>query len=136
MDKKPRLHHKCRNKIKLNGYAALIMVLSISVMLVVIGVSVAIISINQGQMSTIEQKKEVELAFVESCAAEALMRLNKTGAIPSTIILPLGTCSITSTNTGANWTITATGSQENYTKTIQISATRTTNVDVVSWNEI
>lgn len=136
MGKESKLHHKCRNKIKLSGYAALIMVLAVSVMLVVIGVSVAIISINQGQMSTVEQKKEAELSFVESCAADALMKLDKYRIVPTTISLPLGVCNVTSSRTGFVWTITVTGSQENYTKTIQIQALRTTNVKVLSWNEI
>lgn len=136
MDKKSKLHHQRRIKIKLNGYAALIMVLAVSVMLTVIGVSMAIISINQGNMSTIEQKKESELAFVESCAADVLIKLDKYRTVPTSIILPSGTCGVTVSRTGFNWTITVTGSQENYVKTIQINALRTTSVKVSSWIEM
>ena len=136
MDKESKLHHRCRIEIKLRGYAALIIVLMVSVMLLVIGVSVAIISINQGQMSTIEQKKEAELAFVESCAVDALMRLNITNTIPSSFTLPQGTCNVGSTNSGTSWTITVTGNQENYTKTIQINASKTSNITITSWIEI
>lgn len=136
MGKKSKLHHRCRIKIKLKGYVALIMVITISAMLLVIGLSVAVISINQGQMSTIEQKKEVGLSFVESCAADALMRLSKTNTIPSSFALPLGTCNVGSTKSGTNWTINITGNQENYTKTIQINASRTNKVVVTSWIEI
>ena len=136
MDTKSKLHHQCGVKVKLNGYVALIVVLAISVMLTVIGVSIALISINQGDMSTVEQKKEAELSFVESCAADALMKLDKYRAIPSIITLPLGTCSVITSRTGFDWVITVSGSQENYTKTIQINASRTTSVDVTSWTEI
>lgn len=136
MGTKSKLYDQCRIKIKLKGYAALILVLVVSVMLTVIGVSIAITSINQGDMSTVEQKKEAALSFVESCAADALIKLNNTNAIPTSIVLPLGTCSVGTTNSGTNWTITISGSQENYTKTIQINASRTTNVDVTSWTEI
>lgn len=136
MGQESKLHHKCRIKIKLNGYAALIMVLSVSVMILVIGVSVAIVSINQGQMSTIEQKKEAALSFVESCTAETLMKLDKYRVVPTTVTLPLGTCTISNSRSGFDWTITVTGAQENYTKTIRVVVKRTTSVDVNSWMEI
>lgn len=137
MDFQSNLHNRCRNKIELKkGYVALIAVLAISALLMVIGISVTIISINQGQMSTVEQKKEKALFFVESCGSEALMNLNKNGSVPATIILPTGTCTTTVSNAGSTWTITVTGSQENYKKTIQIVATRGSNVTINSWNEI
>lgn len=136
MDKKSKLHYRRRNQIKLKGYVALIMVLMVSVLLLVIGISVALISINQGQMSTVEQKKEAELAFVESCAAEVLLKLDKYRVVPSSVTLPTGTCSVSSSRTGFSWNLTITGSLEGYTKSVQINVLRTTHITINSWVEI
>lgn len=122
---------------KPNGYVALASVLVIAVIVVIIGNSTSILSINEIQSSLSSKKNEESLDFVEGCVEDALLRLNEDEAIPSSLSLPEGTCSVTiNSQSGDDWTFTVTTTLNGHTKSVQVSATRDTTVTITSWKEI
>jgi len=124
-------------KKKQKGYIALTTILIISAIILILGTSVTSISINEIQSSFSSFKNEEALDFVETCVEDALMRLNKNNSIPSTITLPAGSCFVTiNSHIDSTWTFTVSGGLNNHTKRIQITANRTTSVQLSSWKEI
>jgi len=119
------------------GYVAFASVLVISAIILSIGITVTLTAVNELQSSLAAKKSEEALDFVEGCAEDALLRLNENGAIPVSITLPEGNCSVTiDTQVGNNWIFTVTGTLQGYVKDIQIEAIRDTNVQIVSWQEV
>jgi len=120
-----------------NGYIALSAVLVIMAVVLIIGTSVSLLSINDVQSALSSKKSEESLHLVEGCAEDALLRLNENNSIPLIIIIPEGSCSVTiNSQTGNNWIFTIAGTVNNYKKSIQISAVRNSNVSVTSWIEL
>lgn len=119
------------------GYVALASVLVIAAVVLVISISVSLLSVSEGQMSLAGKKNEESVDFVEACIEDVLLRLNEGDAIPTQISLPEGTCDVTiDSQSGDDWTFSVSGNIDNYTKNIQISCTRSTIIDVTSWQEI
>ena len=84
-----------------------------------------------------EIKKESGIGFVESCAEDALIKINKNGALAGTIVLPEGTCTVTiNSQVGSNWDFTVSGILNGYSKNIRVTATRGSTMTVNSWQEI
>ena len=122
---------------KAAGYVALSSILVISVVILTIGISVSLLSISESQLSLAGKKKEETVDFVEGCVEDALLELNNGGSISSSLTLPEGTCSVTiDSQSGSDWTFTVTGSVDNYTKSIQVSANRGSTVTITSWKEV
>lgn len=119
---------------KQRGFIAISSVLTVAAIVVTLGISVALVTINHLQSSfAYYQSKQVE-TLAEACGELALLELNETGTISSSITLPEGTCSVTiDSQTGANTTFTVSITQNTYTKSLQISANRTSTVEVQSW---
>lgn len=119
------------------GYIAITSILIILAVVLIIGTSVSLLSVNDIQSSLSSEKGEQALSLAEACAEDALLRLNNNNAIPASFTIPEGTCTITGiTNIGNNWTFTANAVILNYSKSVQVSAVRTTTVQVTSWIEI
>lgn len=118
------------------GYIALASVLVISAVILTIGVSVSLLSISELQISLAEKKKEETIDFVESCLAEILLKLNEDNAVSTEISLPEGNCSVTINSQNSSWTFTVSGSVDNYTKNVQVTATRGSTVEIISWQEV
>lgn len=122
---------------KPHGYIALVTVLVIGAVMLTVGMTVVMNSINSGQGALSGVKKETEIGFVESCAEEALMRINEDNALASTIVLPEGNCTVTiNSQSGSDWDFTVTGVLGGYAKSVRVTASRTTTVTVNSWREI
>jgi len=120
-----------------NGYAAIVTVMVVGAVLVLTGVGVVLNSINEVQSSFGEGQREVTLALVDACAQESLLEINKNNALPGTITLPQGSCTVTiNSQVGNSWDFTVSGTFGFYNKSVQITATRTTSVVVNSWQEI
>lgn len=116
---------------------ALASVLVIGSALTVIGLTVVLSAISEAQVGLAEKQKEAALSLAESCVDDSLLRINKNNTLPGSITVPTGTCTVTTNSqVGNNWTFTVTASLNNYTKTIKVSATRTSTVGVTSWLEI
>jgi hypothetical protein len=119
-----------------NGYIALASILVIAAVVLVIGISTSLLSVNEAQSSLAGLKNEATVDFVEGCIEDALIRLNEDETIPSQISLPEGTCEITNQSTiGNTWTFTASGSVDTHTKTITVEAIRDSSVSIASWKE-
>ena len=120
-----------------NGYIAISSVLVIMVVVMIIGTSVSLLSINDIQLSLSNKKSDEALDLVEGCVEDALIRLNEDNLIPATITIPQGACSVTiNSQAGSNWTFTVTGTFNTYTKGVRVEAVRQSNVEVSSWTEI
>ena len=119
-----------------SGYVALSSILVISAVILTISISVALLSVSETQLSLGEKKKEETVDLVEACVEDALLELNNSGSVSSTITLPEGSCSVTiDSQSGYDWTFTISGSVDSHTKNIQVSATRNTTVTITSWKE-
>lgn len=120
-----------------SGYAALASVLLISAITLSVVTSFALMSISSSQ-TTVEDTKQISsFTLVESCAEEALLQIRNNNTVVSSITLPQGSCTVTiNSHIGAAWVFTETGTQNGYTKSIQVSATRNANVSITSWQEL
>lgn len=119
------------------GYVAIVMVIVIAAILVIIGTSISFLAIDSGQASLSQKKREEVITISEACVAEVLLTLNETATIPSSVSLPEGSCSVvTNSQTGASWTFTVTSTVDGHTKAVQVTADRTTTVDITGWREI
>ena len=119
------------------GYIALSSIIVISAVLIIIVVSVSLLSVSETQVSLGEQKKETTIDYLEACVEDALLQLNNQNAIPTQIPLPEGNCDVTiDSQVGSSWTFTVSGTQDNYTKAVQVQADRGTEVAITSWKEI
>jgi hypothetical protein len=120
-----------------DGYIAIVTVLVIGAVMLLVGMAVVLNSINTGQGSLGEIKKEASLGYTESCAEEALLRINNDNALPTVIILPEGNCTVTiNSQTGSGWDFTVSGNWSGYSKSVRVTATRGSTVAVNSWKEI
>ena len=119
------------------GYIALTTVLVVGVVLLTIGLSVSLVAISEGQLALSGRRNESTLDLAEACVEDALLRLNSTNALNTTITLPQGTCSlVVNSQVGSTWTFTVTGTAETLAKKIQVTAVRASTVSVTSWLEI
>ena len=126
-----------RNKFNNDGYAALASILVISVVVIIVGISVSLLSINYLQSSLSNKKSYESLDLVEACVEEALLQLNENNAISSNISLPEGSCSVTiNSQVGTNWVFTVTGSINSYIKSIQVTADRNNTINILNWLEV
>lgn len=119
------------------GYVALSSILVIGTVILTIGISVSLLSVSESQISLAEKKKEETVDLVEACVEDALLELNENSSIPSTINLPEGSCSVTiNSQSGSDWTFTVTGTVDDHTKKVQVTANRGSSVTVTSWKEV
>jgi hypothetical protein len=120
------------------GYIAIASVLVISAFLVAVVISLAILSVSEMQMSLSPVKSEDALRLAESCAEDTLLRVNKNPAYTvSSLSIPLGTCTITMSSVGANYTLAVDATKDGYNKKIQVLATRASSgISITSWKEI
>jgi hypothetical protein len=132
-----QLPNKQASQLKEGGFVALASVLVIAAIVLVLGISVSLLSINEIQTSFSSNKAARVLYLVEACAEEALLELNEDNTITSPIVLPEITCSATiNAQTGSSWDFTISGTFDEYTQQIQVQAERTTSITVTSWEQI
>ncbi|OGM78902.1 hypothetical protein A2382_03340 [Candidatus Woesebacteria bacterium RIFOXYB1_FULL_38_16] len=119
------------------GYIAIASVLVISAVVLTIGTTVSLLSVNDIQSALAGKKGEESLDWVEGCVEDALIRLNETNSIPATLSVLGETCSVTiNSHSGHNWTFTVEKEVNGYLKKVQVSAIWGLTVEIVSWNEI
>lgn len=128
---------KLNQRQRSQGYVALVSVLVIAAVILTIGISVSLIAISEGQTSLAGKKSEEAIDFVEGCVEDVLLRLNKDGSIPTQIPFPEGICDvIINSQSGDDWTFTVSGEIDNYTKNIQVEASRGSTIAINSWLEV
>jgi hypothetical protein len=121
------------------GYIALITVLIISAVALVIAASVSLLGIGIGQSALSGSKGENALELAEGCAEDALLKSQLSGSYAGgNITRPEGTCVITITTSGSNWTMTATSTQTDYNRTVQVIFVRNSGspITITTWQEI
>lgn len=119
-----------------NGYIAISSVLVICAVIVIIGTTVALSSISEGQMSLAGIQSRQALDILEGCADEALLYINENNTITPTIDTPQGTCTLTVNSiTGVNWSITLSTTVSGYAKTMDITVIRNSTMTITSWEE-
>jgi hypothetical protein len=116
------------------GYAAIISIIVILAVIVTVGLAVTTLSIGNAQMSLGQSKGEGNLSIVESCIEDALLTYNNTSLVPVSVTLPPGSCTITiDSSTPTSSTFTTSSTSSNYSRSIQVTADRTTNINIVNW---
>lgn len=120
------------------GYIALSSVLIISFVTLALTTSVALLSIGESQSSLALVKGENTFQFVEGCAEDAMIKSRVNNSYNGgTITRPEGTCSISISKAGNVWTLTATTTNTDYARTIQVVFTRNpTGITLTSWKEM
>ncbi len=123
--------------IQQSGYIAISSVLVIMVVVLVIGTTVSLLSINDIQGSLSNKKGLEALDLVEGCVEDALLQLHSSNLLSATITIPEGVCTISDiSQVGTEWTFTVSGSFNGYTKNMHVSANRQSAVEVTSWMEL
>lgn len=123
--------------VNMHGYIALVTVLVIGAVMLSVGMTVVLNSINTGQGALGEIKKESSIGLAESCAEEGLLKINEDNTLPANIILPDGSCTVTiNSQSGSDWDFTVAGVLDGYSKKIRVTATRGNTVVINSWQEI
>lgn len=119
------------------GYAALASVLVVTALVLVIGLSSSLLSINDAQTSLAAKKNEESVGLVEACVEEALLQLRDIENIPNNIVLPEGTCNVViNSQTGIEWDFTVSHTLEGYTKRVRVLATRSSSIILNVWIEV
>ena len=120
-----------------SGYIAFSGVLVVSAVTLGIVTSIALFSVSSAQTTLEDTKESTSLMLAESCTEDVLMQIHKNNAVVSPVVLPQGNCTVTvNSHVGNDWTFTVNETLSGYTKSIQVSATRTTSVTVTSWQEL
>ncbi len=119
-----------------HGYVAIATVTVIAAALILITITTSLTSISEGQMALGGTLSAQAKSAVSGCAQEALLQLNLTNALPASITIPAGSCTVTTNSqSGSSWNFTVTGTFANYTKSVTIGVNRTSTISIVSWRE-
>jgi len=125
------------NKNRQSGYIALSSVLITLALVMLIGMSSSLLSINDLLTSQSVKKSDVSNDLIEACCEDALLKLNNDNTINTSITLPEGSCSVTiNSHVGDVWDFTVSGNLEGYYKNIRINATRGSTVAINSWVDL
>lgn len=120
-----------------SGFIALVSMLTISAVVLSITLTVVYLSIGQGQSGLALSKGEDQLTFVEGCMEDALLKIRANASYAGgSITRPEGTCTITVSQAGSEYTVTSTVTNTNYKRTIQAVVTRGATITITSWKEI
>lgn len=119
-----------------SGYIAISIVLILTAITLGIMITVAQLGIGEGQVAWTLSKGEAALDFSEGCMEDALLKLRSDGSYSGgTITRPEGTCSITISNSGYTYTVTATSMTTDYKRTVQAVTNRSSSLILTSWKE-
>lgn len=119
------------------GYVAVAVMLLIAV--IILGTTITVISlgIGEGQSSLALSNGEATLHFVEGCMEDALLKIRANAAYAGgTTTQPEGTCTISVSQVGTTYTVTATSTATTYRRTIQAVVTRSSSLTISSWKEM
>lgn len=104
------------------GYVAIATLLVITALISLIGLTVSILGVDEGIVSLSYKEGMETLDLVYGCAEDALSKIN---ALPSTITLPIGSCTVSGfTTAGLVKKFTLTGTIGAHTRQIYIEASQ------------
>lgn len=119
------------------GYIAISAILVIAAVVLIIGTSVSLLSINDIQSAFAYIKGGQSLHLVEGCVEDALLQLNNSNSLPSSILIPEGTCTVTvNSHSGNDWTFTTSGTFSSHFKSVKVSVTRESLLSISSWIQL
>lgn len=120
-----------------HGYVAVSTVLLLSAMILMSAVSLVALGIGESQAAFAGTRGEEALTLVEGCTEDALYKLWENASYTGgAITRPEGSCTIAVSNSNPTYTLTITATSATYTRSIQVVATRTTQLTITSWKEI
>ena len=115
------------------GFVAISIVLIMSVVLVGIILTTALLGIGEAQTGLAHANGEIELNLVEGCMEQALIKIWNSASYSGET---LGSCIITVNNVSGTYTVTVTSSNTAFRRTVQTTLTRTSQINLLSWTEI
>jgi len=123
--------------IKSSGYIAITSVLIISAIALSIVTSTALSSISTLQTSFTSKQEDQGLNLLEGCAEDVLLYLNNNNLLPSSIILPEGTCTVSlNSQINQDWDFNLLGNFNNQSQGLHINATRSYRVTINLWQQV
>lgn len=117
------------------GYIALSTVLITLALVLLIGLSTSLLSINDLFSSYSGKKSNSTVDFAEACVEDVLLKLNEENVVVAgSMSLPQGGCNVAiNTHVGNVWDFTVSTNAEGYYKNIRVNATRGSTVTITSW---
>jgi hypothetical protein len=120
-----------------SGFAALTTVLILGAVVVLLILTVSLSSIGDAQQALAGSQGADALNQLKGCTEVALLELNESSTLPATVTTPDGSCTITlNSQTGTTWVFTTTGTFGSFTKSVTMTAERTTTISITSWKEV
>lgn len=122
-------------KRKSGGYIALSSVLITLALVLLIGVSTSLLSINDLLSSYSSKKSSQTTDLVDACVEDVLMKLNKNNSVTQGAYTLLGgTCNVTiNSQLGNDWVIAVDANKESYYKKVIVTVNRGTTVTISGW---
>lgn len=120
-----------------DGYVAIISVLIIGALVIAVAITISLLSIGEGQSSLSLTSGEDSLQLAEGCMEDALLKIRANSAYAGgTITRPDGTsCSVTVSQSGADYTVTAQTTGTKHVRKIQAVVNRGASITLTSWKE-
>lgn len=124
--------------ISKRGYIAFTTFLILSAVVLLVGTSLALLSVFEIQQSFAARKGSEALYLAEGCAADALLSsfYDESYAGGATTP-PEGNCTVTVSKVGDNWVITAAGTVTGgYVRRVRVNIIRGNSIQILSWREV
>src|SRR3989338_11010269 len=120
------------------SYIAFITFLILGSVVLLVGTTLALLSVFEIQQSLAGRKGAEALYLAEGCAADALLSSfydsNYAGGVETH---PEGSCAITVSKAGNNWVITSAATvASGYTRRVRVNILRGSSIQVLSWKEV
>jgi len=116
------------------GIAAIITVIILGAVLVLIGTTMTLTSISEGQTIITETQAKKNQALLDACAENALININKNNNISSTVVTDLGSCNITvNSKVGNSWDFTLETNDTISPLKTNIILNRESTINISSW---
>lgn len=118
------------------GYIALSTVLIVLALVLLIGVSTSLLSVNDLQSADSGKQAAKSSNLAEACVQDELMKMIKKTSISTESISLLGsTCSVTlNLQVGNIWDFTVSANENGYYKSIRVNVTRDVTLTINSWS--
>lgn len=118
------------------GFSVLLVMIIVTAAIVIIALGMGLSSITENQINLDQSKSARMLSNIDGCGEEALLQLNRNNSYDGeTILIENTSCIIDIVGTGANRTINITGTNNYYTKRVQINVIIFPTFQVTLWQE-
>lgn len=116
---------------------ALVTVAVVGMLITLVGVGVSLGAVGQAQLALTGRQANTELDLVEGCVEEGLWYLHENGELPSTVVLPEITCSVSDvTEAGGVWSGMFRAVEGEFGVGVWVEAELGSSVEVLSWREV